>query len=280
MIRPTTKTLTATLFITAAASLMSFAGEAPQQQAPAVAGAAPQQQAPPQVDAPPPKPYAVPAKAKDFIKKAVELPSRPAWVTVHDAYRKPAELLTFANIRPGQRVVEFSAYGNYWSTMLADIVGPKGELYMYDHLFAAPLAEQSKAFVAANPNTKFQNLDFNTIEFPKGIDLVWCVACFHEILGTGVNIDPFFAKLYKAMKPGAKMLVVFYTARDGMENRDVGALHRIDPGTVRGTFQAAGFQLQEENRLLQNPQDDKKTPVFTEKEGDLADRMVYRFIKP
>jgi predicted methyltransferase len=234
----------------------------------------------PQVDAPPPKPYAVPAKTRDFIKKAVELPSRPPYATVHDAYRKPAELLQFANIRPGQRVVELSAYGNYWSTMLADIVGAKGELHMFDPLFAEPLAEQGRAFVAAHPNTKFQNLDFNNIEFPKGTDLIWCYACFHEILGTGVNIDPFFAKMYKAMKPGARFFVVFYTARDGMENRDVGTLHRIDVATVRGTIQAAGFQLQEENRLLQNPQDDRKTQVFTEAEGDLADRMIYRFIKP
>ena len=121
-----------------------------------------------QLDAPPPMPYSVPAKAKDYIKKAVELPTRPLNATIHDAYRKPAEVLQFANIRPGQRVVELSAYGNYWSTMLADIVGEKGELHMFDPPFAAPLAEASKAFVAAHPNTKFQNLDFNNIEFPQG----------------------------------------------------------------------------------------------------------------
>ena len=164
--------------------------------------------------------------------------------------------------------------------MLSEVLGPKGELHMYDPLFAAPLADAGKAFATAHPNTRFQNLDFNSIEFPKGIDLVWCYACFHEVLGTGVNIDPFFAKMYKAMKPGARLLVVFYTARDGMENRDVGTLHRIDVATVRGTIQAAGFQLQEETRLLQNTLDDKKSKVFTEAEGDLADRMVYRFITP
>lgn len=232
------------------------------------------------IDAPPPMPYSVPPKARDYVKKAVELPSRGPEVTIHDAYRKPAELLQFANIRPGNRVVELSAYGNYWSTMLSEIVGAKGELHMYDPLFAEPMAPRGQAFVDAHPNTKFQVLDFNNIEFPKGIDAVWCYACFHEVLGTGVDVDPFFAKMYKAMKPGARLLVVFYTARDGMENRDVGTLHRLDPATVRGTFQAAGFQLQEEHRMLQNPQDDKKTPVFTEAEADLSDRTVYRFVKP
>jgi predicted methyltransferase len=248
-----------------------LAGEA----APAQPSAAPQQ-----IDAPPPKPYVIGKGVKDFIKAAVESPDRPATATIHDAYRKPAEVLQFANIKSGQRVVELSSYGNYWSPMLSDIVGAKGELHMYDPLFAAPLKPQGEAFVAAHPNTKFQNLDFNNIEFPRGVDLVWCVACFHEVLGTGVNLDPFLAKLYKAMKPGARFLVVFYTSRDGMENRDVGTLHRLDPGTVRGTIQAAGFQLQEEHRMLQNPQDNKTTPVLTEAQGDLADRMVYRFVKP
>jgi predicted methyltransferase len=249
------------------------AGEAPPETRPATTA---QQQ----FDAPEPKPYEVPSRGiRDYIKKAVELPSRPPHHRVHDAYRKPAELLQFSNVRPGQRVVELSAYGNYWSTLLSEVIGPKGELHMYDPPFALPLAKAAEAFVEAHPNARFQNVDFNDIEFPRGVDLVWCYACFHEVLGTNTHMDPFLAKLYKAMKPGARILIVFYTARDGMENRDV-ALHRIDKATVLGTLQAAGFRLEEENRLLQNPNDDRKTQVLTEADGDLADRMIYRFIKP
>lgn len=271
--------LAATILLSASIAAPVMAQNAPPAAQPQTA-AQPDTANQPKYDAPPPKPYAVPAKGiRDYVKKAVELP-RPPYETVHDAYRKPAELLQFSNIRPGQKVVELSSYGNYWSVMLSDILGEKGELHMFDPLFAAPLAKAGEEFVAKHPNTRFKNLDWNNIEFPQRIDMVWCYACFHEVLGTGVNLDPFLAKMYKAMKPGARIMVIFYTARDGMENRDVGALHRLDPATVRGTFQAAGFQLQEENRLLQNPQDDKKTQVFTEAEGDLADRMIYRFIKP
>lgn len=267
--------MAATVLLCGTAFAPGIAGEASPAQA-----TQPQAAGQPALDAPPPMPYAVPAKGiKDYVKKAVEQP-RPYYETVHDAYRKPAELLQFANIRPGHRVAEFSSYGNYWSAMLSDIVGEKGELHMFDPLFAAPLAKAGEEFVKAHPNTKFQNLDWNDIEFPSRLDAVWCYACFHEVLGTGVHLDPFLAKMYKALKPGGRILVVFYTARTGMENRDVGTLHRLDQGTVRGTFAAAGFELQEEHRLLQNPQDDRKSPVFTEAEGDLADRTVYRFVKP
>lgn len=266
------RTIAAAVLMSGVATIAATAAEAP----PPAASAAQGQQ----LDAPPPMPYSVPAKGiKDHVKRAVEQPGRPPHHTVHDYYRKPAEVLQFSNIRQGARVVELSSYGNYWSTMLAEAIGPKGELHMYDAPFAEPAIEAGKAFVAAHPNTKFQNVDFNAIEFPRSIDLVWCFTCFHEVLGTNTLMDPFLAKLYKAMKPGAAILVVFYTARDGMENRDMGLL-RIDPATVRGTFTAAGFQLQEENRLLQNPKDDKKSAVITEAEGDLADRMIYRFVKP
>lgn len=250
--------------LAALTSVCSIAGEAPQQI----------------LDAPPPMAYTVPAKGiRDYVKKAVESPARAPFHTVHDYYRKPAEILQFANIKPGQRVVELSSYGNYWSPMLSEIVGAKGELHMYDAPFAAPAIDAGKAFASAHPNTTFTNVDFNDIEFPRRIDLVWCFTCFHEVLGTNTNMDPFLAKMYKAMKPGGTIMVVFFTARDGMENRDM-ALHRIDQATIRGTFQAAGFQLQEENRLLQNPQDDRKSLVETEAQGDLADRMIFRFIKP
>lgn len=233
----------------------------------------------PAIDAPPPKPYTVPAKAKDYIAKAVQSPSRPAAMTVHDAYRKPAEVLQLAGLRPGQRVIELSSYGNYWSTMVSDILGPKGELYMYDHPFAAPVAKVGEDFVKAHPNTHFQNIDHNLIEFPKGVDVVLCILCFHELLLTNTQMDPFLAKLYKSLKPGGIILVVFPTARDGMENRDTGALHRIDPATVRGTIGGASFELIEENRMLENSSDDKKSPVMTEAEGDLCDRLIYKFRK-
>jgi predicted methyltransferase len=268
----------AVTMILAVSTALAIAADAPPAQAPAQPAAQGQQQ--PQFDAPPARPYSVPTKGiKDYIKAAVESPTRAINATIHDFYRKPAEILQFSNIRPGNRVVELSAYGNYWSMMLSDIVGPKGELYMYDPPFASPMVPQGEAFVKLHPNTKFQNIDYNKMEFPKGVDLVWCVACFHEVMIT-TDLDPFLAKLYKAMKPGANFLVIFYTARDSMENRDVGALHRLDPATVRGTIQAAGFQLSEENRLLENHDDNKKTEVFTEEQGDLADRMIYRFRKP
>lgn len=272
MIRFAQRQLAATMTLTALSLLTpALAGEA----APAAQPAQQQQQP---VDAPPPKDYVIPAKTKDYIKKAVENPERLPQHKVHDAYRKPAEVLQLANIRPGMRVLEFSSYGNYWSTMISDIIGPKGELHMYDLPVFEPYAKFGEAFAEKHPNTKFQNVDHNKIELPRQVDLVVCINCFHEFLLT-TEMSALHTKLFKALKPGGTFIVIFPTARDATGTDDVGRLYRIDKEVVRGYIQGAGFSLTEESRILWNPEDKKTTKVETETDQDLADRGFYIFRK-
>ena len=257
--------LAATIILAATTLLtQSFAGEAPA------------------TEAPPPKPYVMPSKGiKDYVRAAVENPARPLSHTIHDAYRKPAELLDLAGIKPNTKVVELSSYGNYWSTMLADIVGEKGKLYMYDHMFVEPggFAAAGKKFAAEHKNTTYEMIDHNDVEIPKGINLVWCYACYHELLLTGTQLTPFQTKLFKAMPPGGIVLIVFFKARDGTQTDDTGTLHRIDQAIVRAQLQATGFKLESEDIFLQNLDDDRQSPVFTEAESDLADKVIFKFRK-
>jgi len=260
MIRFSLRRLTATMLLAASASVVAFASQAPTEA--------------------PPKPYEVPKGAKDYIRNAVQSPDRPAAMTAHDFYRKPAELLAAAGVKPGSRVIELDSYGNYYSTLLSSVVGEKGELHMYDlPFFGDQYAKYEKAFTEKHPNSTYEDVDFNKAEFPKNTDVVMCVLCFHEMLLTGVDMTSFHAKLYKAMKPGGTYIIVFYVARDGTETDDTGKLHRIDPQSVRATVQAAGFTLYQEDRYLENHDDDHTWAVETEAQGDIADRTVYKFRK-
>lgn len=279
MLRP----LTVAAALAACAEVTALAAEAEPAPADAATTEAPQARPLPPlpVDAPPPKPYAVPARGiRDPVRDAVTATTRTPQATVHDAYRKPAELLQLANIRPGQRIVELSAYGNYWSPMLSDIIGEKGELWMYDALFAEPYIPYHQDFVSRHPNSRFQSIDLNRFEPPRGVDVVWCAGCFHELLLTGVEMSGFHTKIFKAMKPGGTYVVTFYNARDGRETNDAGRLHRLDPSSVRAIITSYGFTLHQEDRMYRNSADPKDTPVMTEAEGDLADRTVYVFRKP
>ena len=71
---------------------------------------------------------AVPAEAKSAgpIAAAVADKARPADDTARDAARKPAEMLAFAQIRPGMKIGELLPGTGYFSRLFARAVGPRG----------------------------------------------------------------------------------------------------------------------------------------------------------
>src|SRR5689334_16967406 len=95
----------------------------------------------PAAPAAPPKPYAIPASAPKYVRDAVQSKERTPAMTARDADRKPAELLALSGVKPGDHVVEFASFGQYFTTLLASIVGDKGLVYMYD----LPYLEQRTA---------------------------------------------------------------------------------------------------------------------------------------
>jgi predicted methyltransferase len=82
------------------------------------------------------------------------------------------------------------------------------------------------------------------------------------------------------MKPGAIYLIIDHAAIHGTETNDTARLQRIDPGVVRAYVQAAGFQMIEDSRILENTSDDKKWPSFEAGKLDQTDQLVYKFRKP
>src|SRR5580658_3142465 len=70
---------------------------------------------------------AVPAN----IAAAIADPGRPAEDTARDADRKPAEVLTFVGVKPGQTVVDLLPGGGYFTRLFSVAVGPTGKVYAY-----------------------------------------------------------------------------------------------------------------------------------------------------
>ncbi len=101
--------------------------------------------------------YSLPAGTPKYIRAAIEDPARTPEQRARDVNRKPAELLLMSGIRPGNTVVEFASFGQYFTTFLSDIVGPKGSVYMYDLPYTEKRAgDPSRAFVAAHANAHYQ----------------------------------------------------------------------------------------------------------------------------
>ncbi|HVY83001.1 MAG TPA: hypothetical protein VG994_18600 [Steroidobacteraceae bacterium] len=225
--------------------------------------------------------YQAPADTPAYIRKAVESPARTAEHKARDANRKPAELLTLSGVKPGDRVVEFASFGQYFTTLLSDIVGDKGVVYMYDLPYTEPRAgAASRAFVAAHPNSKYELVDYNTLKLPANVDIVFNVLYYHDLPLNNIDTASLNKRIFDTLKPGGIYFIVDHNAEPGSGTRDIKKLHRIDPAIIKQEVTAAGFELVAESKLLAHPEDDHTQMVFTPGVRGRTDQSIFKFRKP
>jgi predicted methyltransferase len=226
-------------------------------------------------------PYVMSARTPGYIRKAVASPGRTTEQKARDANRKPAEVLMLAGVKPGDKVVEFASFGQYFTTLLSDIVGPEGSVSMYDLPYTeARAGAASRAFVATHPNAKYELVDYNTIALPDGVDIVFNVLYYHDLPLNKVDTAVLNGKVFKALKPGGTFFIVDHNAEAGSGMRDTAKLHRIDPAIIRQEVTAAGFELVEESKLLAFATDDHTKMVFSPGLRGMTDQTIFKFRKP
>ena len=229
--------------------------------------------------------YSVPAAAPANIKRAVESQARPADQRARDADRKPAETLMLANIAEGQRVIELAAFGHYWTNMLVDAVGPRGQVNMVDMPWTDRFGgEAARAFAAAHTNSTYTQAHYNQMQLPQNVDAVVFVQFYHDLkrmdAAESVDTADMNKKIFAALKPGGIYLVVDHVAEAGSGWRDAMTLHRIDPATIKSEVTAAGFELAQDSPLLKNPADDHKQNMRAAGLRGHTDQAVLVFRKP
>lgn len=225
--------------------------------------------------------YTVPPDTPAHIRAAVESPSRSEEHRERDAARKPAEVLKLAGIEEGDHVVEFAAFGQYYTTMLVEAVGPNGRVDMYDLPYTEEFAgEASRAFDAAHDNAAYHQQDYNDVEFPQDVDAVLNVLYYHDLQPNEIDTARLNEKLYEALEPGGAYLIIDHKAEDGSGWRDAGTIHRMGVETIIDEVTAAGFVLEADSDLLAHPEDDRTQMVFTPGTRGATDRAVLLFRKP
>ena len=226
-------------------------------------------------------PYVMPASTPAYIRAAVESAERAADAKARDANRKPAELLTLAGLKPGDRIVEFASFGQYFTQLLSDVVGAQGRVYMFDLPYTAGRsAANSGAFVEKHPNTQYTLVNYNGVELPQNVDAVLNVLYYHDLPLNNIDTAALNAKIFKALKPGGVFFIVDHNATAGSGARDVKTLHRIDPAVIKAEVTKAGFELVEESKLLAYPSDDHTQLVFAPGLRGMTDQTVFKFRKP
>lgn len=214
-------------------------------------------------------------------------PGRPAADRERDAARKPAELLAFAQVKPGQKVGDYVMGGGYLTRILAGAVGASGKVYAFQPAefiaFKKQYGDDQAAIDAAYANVDAVAGPFAAPGFPEPLDTIITVQNFHDLYlkpfpeGTGARAS---AALFAALKPGGTLVVVDHSAADGSGTSLSDSLHRIDKAAVVAALTNAGFKLDAESDLYRRPDDPRTANVFDPAIRGKTDQFTLRFRKP
>jgi predicted methyltransferase len=214
------------------------------------------------------------------LAAAVADPSRPEADRVRDADRKPAELIAFAGVKDGSKVVELAPGGGYFTRILTGAVGAKGHVYAMVGRPSPALEDYAKT----HANLTVVAIQPGEIKVPAPVDIVWTTLNYHDFKNNkqgetdlaAINNKAAFA----ALKPGGLYFVVDHQAAAGAGATVTSTLHRIEDAAVKAEVEAAGFKLDGQSTLLRHSADDHTLRVQESGIRGKTDQFVLRFRKP
>jgi predicted methyltransferase len=223
------------------------------------------------------------------ITAAIDNPARPAGDREQDMNRKPLAVLKFAGVEPGDVVADYIPGGGYVTRLFSKIVGKHGHVYaivpeeFFNMNATADAAVKAIAADKVYSNVTVLKEPAQRFSAPEKLDMVWTSMNYHDLhdkfMGP-VDMAVLNKRIFNALKPGGIYLVLDHAAAAGSGVRDTETLHRIDPAVVKKEVLAAGFVLDAESDVLQNPKDDHTLKVFNPDIRGRTDKFIFRFQKP
>jgi predicted methyltransferase len=218
-------------------------------------------------------------------------PGRPAADKNDDAARKPAEVLAFMKVRPGETILEMEAGRGWYSDILSSAVGPSGKLIVQ---YPAEFTYGEAAFKARTDAGRLKNATITVSPFDQlkaadnSIDKVIWILGPHEIYYTPRNAQPgalgdvrkTYADIVRVLKPGGEFIAMDHAAAAGAPTSTGQTIHRIDPAVVLASAKEAGLKFIDKSDVLANPADDHSKMVFDASLRRHTDQFLFRFRKP
>jgi predicted methyltransferase len=200
-----------------------------------------------------------------------------------DKRRDPVPFLTFADVRPGMKVLDMGAGGGYSTELMARAVAPNGVVYSQN---PPDLPEKPKAAFEARSKTPAMKdvvVDIRPFDDPvppnvHDFDLVTFLFFYHDTTYMNVDRAEMNRKLFAALKPGGFLVIADHSALAGQAVSVGKTLHRIEESTLRQEVEAAGFRLLAEGNFWRNANDTRDFPSY--KPTVPVDNFVLKFQKP
>ena len=223
-----------------------------------------------------------------YVTTAINDPARKADAG-DDTRRQIAAVMTFAGVKPGDKVLELVPGSGYWTRVFSGIVGPSGRVYTVwpdemNKFSAESFAEWTKLIgTRYYKNVLLLKEPAAKLSAPEKVDVAFTSQNYHDyhdpFMGP-VDMASFNKQVYDELKPGGVYVIIDHVAPDGSGAADTNTLHRIDPLLVKKEVEAAGFVFDGESDVLRNPADPHTAKVFDKSIRGHTDQFVYRFRKP
>jgi predicted methyltransferase len=227
------------------------------------------------------------ANVPAYVTKAIDDPARAA-DRKDDARRQIAAVMTFAGVKPGDKVLELDPGSGYWTRVFSRIVGPNGHVYTVWPDEMAKYSEKSFANWQGLVKDTYKNVSLlkqpaAQLSVPQKVDVVFTSQNYHDyhdpFMGP-VDMKKFDKEVYDALKPGGVLIVIDHIAPAGSGISDTNTLHRIDPEVVKQEVESAGFVFDGSSDALVNPKDPLDVKVFDPAIRGHTSQFIYRFRKP
>jgi predicted methyltransferase len=222
----------------------------------------------------------------DYVAAAVADSHRPDVDTARDVNRKPAEILAFSEVKPGDKVFEILPSKGYFTRLFSKAVGPNGHVYAVSPTVnpesGQPVPPMALIGDPTYPNVSPVPLSFASIASPEPVDIIFTAQNYHDfhLARFKADVVALDRQLFADLKPGGLLIIEDHAAEAGSGLRDPDKLHRIDEAVVKQEVESAGFKLVAETDILHNPADPHTALVFDPAIRGHTDQFVLKFRKP
>lgn len=221
----------------------------------------------------------------DIYDDAVAKLTRPMPDRGRDESFKPAAVLRFAGVKPGDTALDMFAGGGYFSELLSAVVGSSGKVYMQNNgAYLSFSSDAIEARLAGNrlPNVQRLDAELDAMNVPEhSVDFIILSMAYHDVYysadGWTVTPETFYPALQSLLKPGGTVLILDHLGEVGTGSSLGNTLHRIDPEFTKADFVAHGFEFVSESQVLKNPEDDLSLTVFDSQIQGRTSKFVYKF---
>jgi predicted methyltransferase len=230
------------------------------------------------------------AEIPDNVAKAVAAAERPAKDRERDARDKPAELLAFAGVKPGDSVADVFGGGGYWTELLSRAVAPGGSVTLVNNV--GYFAFDKDAIKERFKEGRLADVKQRVVETPAmGLgkdqyDLILIFMAYHDLYWVDeangwpkIDAGRFLDQLHEALKPGGHLLIVDHAAQEGTGSAAAQDLHRIDEAFAKKDIASHGFLFEKAYTGYRNSADDHSKLVFDPSVRGKTDRFAHLYRK-